>query len=152
MPAKKTPAKKAAKKQAGPLKEKGKPGRPSKFSEAVAAEICERISEGIPMAVICRDSHMPHVTTVDDWAKRHPEFSLSIARARQDGGHYIADRARATARGKGDSTGDVQRDKLIVDTDLKLLAKWFPKDYGDKITADLNHTGEVRIVIGGEIE
>jgi hypothetical protein len=39
-----------------------------------------------------------------------------------------------TARGKGDSTGEVQRDKLIVETDLKLLAKWSPKRYGDKVT------------------
>lgn len=31
----------------------------------------------------------------------------------------------------GDSTGDVRRDRLIVDTDLKLLAKWDPKRYGE---------------------
>jgi hypothetical protein len=42
-----------------------------------------------------------------------------------------------TARGKdaqdgGDSSGDVQRDKLIVDTDLKLLAKWDPRRYGER--------------------
>ena len=27
----------------------------------------------------------------------------------------------------------MQRDKLIIDTDLKLLAKWSPRLYGDKV-------------------
>lgn len=56
----------------------------------------------------------------------------------------IADRVRKTARGKieadgGESSGDVQRDKLIIDTDLKLLAKWDPKRYGEKVTQE--HVG-----------
>lgn len=66
----------------------------------------------------------------------HPAFSADIARARLDGFDAIARRARLTARGKGDSSGDVQRDKLIVETDLKLLAKWDPKRYGDRINVD----------------
>jgi hypothetical protein len=45
----------------------------------------------------------------------------------------IAARTRETARGFGDSSGDVQRDKLIIETDLKLLAKWDPKRYGDRL-------------------
>jgi hypothetical protein len=66
------------------------------------------------------------------------EVSAAIARARVIGHDAIAARARQTARGKtddegGDSTGDVQRDKLIIETDLKLLAKWDPKRYGDLI-------------------
>ena len=66
----------------------------------------------------------------------HPAFSADIARGRLDGFDAIARRARLTTRGKGDSSGDVQRDKLIVETDLKLLAKWDPKRYGDKISVD----------------
>lgn len=57
--------------------------------------------------------------------------------ARDCGFDAIADRLRATARGYGradggDSTADWQRDKLIVETDLKLLAKWCPKRYGER--------------------
>jgi hypothetical protein len=36
----------------------------------------------------------------------------------------------------GESTNDVQRDKLIIETDLKLLAKWNPKKYGDKVNVE----------------
>ena len=36
------------------------------------------------------------------------------------------------ARGiEGHSTGDVQRDKLLIETDFKLLSKFNPKRWGD---------------------
>jgi len=114
-------------------------GRPTFYTDQLAAEICERLAEGEPLAVICRDSHMPSsVVTVWQWAKDRPSLSESIAKARESGWDHIAWKVRKTARGKltyegGDSTGDIQRDKLIIDTDLKLLAKWDPKRYGDKV-------------------
>jgi hypothetical protein len=64
----------------------------------------------------------------------HEDVSRAIARAREDGFDAIAASVRMTARGKGESTADVQRDKLIIDTDIKLLAKWDPKRYGDRMT------------------
>ncbi len=113
-------------------------GRPSEFTEAKASEIVERLSNGEPLAVICRDEHMPHRSTVYAWAKINEELSEHIAHARDDGHDMIAHRARQTLRGKGpkdggESTGDVQRDKAIADFDLKLLAKWDSKRYGDKV-------------------
>jgi hypothetical protein len=113
-------------------------GRPTKYTDKLASEIVERLSTGEPLAQICRDDHMPDRTTVYDWGKANQAFSQRIARARDEGFDAIANRARLTARGKantdgGDSTGDVQRDKLIIETDLKLLAKWAPKQYGDKV-------------------
>lgn len=113
-------------------------GRPSTFTEEIAQEICERMAEGEPLAVICRDDHMPDRSTVYDWQKGNEALSQRIACAREDGFDAIAMRARLTIRGKteeegGESTSDVQRDKAIVDTDLKLLAKWDPKRYGDKV-------------------
>lgn len=76
---------------------------------------------------------MPHRSTVIEWAEKLPEFGRRIAHARATGFDEIARRARLIARGDkaAGSTGDTQRDRLIVDTDLKLLAKWDPKRYGD---------------------
>lgn len=108
-------------------------GRPSKYTDAIAKEIVARLSEGEPLAAICRDDHMPGVTTVWEWQRSKPELSEAIARAREVGFDTIASRLRETARGQGESTADVQRDKLIIDTDLKLLAKWDPKRYGEKL-------------------
>lgn len=109
----------------------------------IVEHIVTELSKGVPLAVICREPGMPCDDTVRNWADKNPDVSRDIARARDAGHDAIAMRLRDTARGKGDSTGDVQRDKLIVETDLKLLAKWNPKKYGDRIT----HAGDAEAPI-----
>lgn len=105
-------------------------GRPSKFTQEVAAEIVARLSTGEPLAVICRDDHMPCDDTVRAWADKDEALSRDIARARETGFDAIALKALEIA---DDTQGDPQRDRLRVDTRLKLLAKWDPKRYGDKL-------------------
>lgn len=68
--------------------------------------------------------------------------ATDIARARDIGFDAIAARTRDVARGTDGSTGDVQRDKLIIETDLKLLAKWSRK-YGERSNIEINHSGTV---------
>ena len=105
-------------------------------SPEIEQKIIKGISHGTPLAVLCRELGVGR-RTVYDWRDADPEFAAHIARARESGYDAIASRTRMTARGKGeeeggDSTGDVQRDKLIIETDLKLLAKWDPKRYGER--------------------
>lgn len=120
------------------LRPKDLGGRPREYDRAaMTAAICGRLATGEPMTVICRDLGVP-VRTVNDWRQQDADIAARFDEARDMGGDSIAWRARQTARGKGDghggdSTGDVQRDKLIIDTDLKLLAKWDPRRYGDKV-------------------
>lgn len=109
-------------------------GRPSKFTPELADEICERLASGEPLAKICRDEHMPERVTVHEWRKGDEAFSLRYAYARDDWHDSIAHRARQTARGLGDSKQDVSRDKLIIDTDMKLLACWDRERYGTQRT------------------
>lgn len=106
-------------------------GRPSKRTEEVEDAIIEGLSSGTPLTVICQPQEMPCPDVVRDWINSDPEFSRAIACARDTGFDVIAHRVRETARGRGDSTGDVVRDKLIIETDLKLLAKWDPKRYAE---------------------
>jgi hypothetical protein len=113
-------------------------GRKSTYNDRDAHEIAARLSVGEPLAQICRDSWMPTDRTVRNWMEANAGFASVIARAREVGFDAIAQRTRLTARGKteadgGDSQGDVQRDKLIIETDLKLLAKWDPKRYGERV-------------------
>jgi len=115
-------------------------GRPSLYTEALASEITDRLSTGEALSWICRDAHMPAVRTVNAWTEQFPAFSASFARSRKEGFNAIAERCRETARGRGDSDGDVQRDRLIIDTDLKLLARWWPQLYG--VRAELALTGD----------
>lgn len=95
---------------------------------------------------------MPHWTAVYDWMEKNKEFSLRIAHARELGEEAIAqecldiaDTAKndwMEAHGKDDvgyklNGEHIQRSKLRIETRLKLLAKWNPRKWGDKV--DLNH-------------
>ncbi len=111
-------------------------GRPSIKTPEIVDAVCEAVSQGTPLVEACRDNGTSK-STWNDWIAADKELSVRFARAREDGNDAIAYRARKTARGLaslegGDSTGDVQRDKLIIETDLKLLAKW-DRRYGDKM-------------------
>lgn len=126
-------------------------GRPSTFTQEIADEICARLSKGEPLAHICRDENMPAVRTISDWKKAHEQFSADFARARDEGFDQIAASCLDIADdGTSDTYMDedgnertntevIQRSKLRIETRLKLLAKWDPKRYGDKITQE--HTG-----------
>jgi hypothetical protein len=139
-------------------------GRPSLYTDAVASEICERLSKGEPLAVICRDEHMPGYRTVFDWQNTRPEFSAAIAHAREAGFDEIAAECLAIADHTANDTkfiasenGNeravpdsewISRSKLRVETRLKLLAKWDPKRYGDRL--NLDHSGEMKVTLTAE--
>lgn len=117
------------------------------LTEALIETLLEEMSEGKPLRQWCRENRVSK-SAVYVQIEGDPGLQGRIARARKAGWSAIAHRVRQTARGKtadegGDSAGDVQRDKLIIDTDLKLLAKWDPKRYGEKVA--LEHSGQVDI-------
>lgn len=150
--------------------EKNKPtsvkrGRPSLFTQEIADSICARLSKGEPLAVICRDEGMPGVQTVSDWKLVHTNFSVGIARAREEGFDAIAaecleiantplegvetsTKLGITEEKRGDMLG---HRKLQIETRLKLLAKWDPKRYGDRLelTGDPERPMQSTLNIGG---
>ena len=107
-------------------------GRTSSYTPEKLHQIGVRLGQGEPLTSICAELGVCD-DTVRNWMAKDEEIARAIARAREEGEQSIAYRLRQTARGSGDSTGDVQRDKLIIDTDLKLLAKFNPKRWGDKV-------------------
>lgn len=123
--------------------------RPTKRTKAIDDEICEKISIGIPLAEICRQEHMPNRATIYDWINADQNFLQRIARARELGYDAIAEEtlqiaddatndwmSRKNFKGEEETvlnTEHVQRSKLRIETRLKLLSKWFPKKYGDKL-------------------
>ena len=118
-----------------------KTGRPSKYTPELAAEIARRLSDGEPLRQICRDEHMPHWTAIYEWMARDQDLSLHIARAREVGQDAIAEEIyremsadpEREERGRIDP-GYVQLIKARAEIKLKLLAKWNPKRYGDRVT------------------
>ena len=138
-------------------------GRPTKRTPAITAEICRRLSKGEPLAGICRDAHMPSTRTVSDWRAADADLSADIARAREDGFDAIAletleiadDDSRdweAITNDKGVCVGvkvdgeHVTRSKLRIETRLKLLSKWSPARYGDRITAEVTGAGGTPLI------
>lgn len=115
-----------------PKRKVGAPkGSGSKYTEALAQEICERISRGEPLTQICRDSHMPQRSNVHCWRAEHEGFAGRFARARECGFDAIAAECMRIADDKmGDP--DPSSRRVRVETRLKLLAKWNPKTYGER--------------------
>jgi transposase-like protein len=120
-------------------------GRPSLKTTELVATICERLAMGEPLAAICRDEGMPHPSTVRDWMAADETVSRAIARAREDGEDWlaaecleIADDGSRDYETKEDGRevvdhDHIQRSKLRIDTRLKLLSKWNPKKYGERL-------------------
>ena len=125
-------------------------GARSTYTDELANEIIERLSEGEPLRQICRDPHMPSWMSVYRWMDANADFALRIARARELGEDAIAqecfdiaDNAANDYMERSDNNGGtgwqlngehIQRSKLRIETRLKLLAKWNPKKYGEKVT------------------
>lgn len=101
---------------------------------------------------------MPSYSSVWAWQGSIPTFSEAIVRAREAGHDAIALEALAIADDKSHDTmmvgeGDneretantewISRSKLRVETRLKLLAKWDPKRYGERLHTE--HSGTVVI-------
>lgn len=110
--------------------------------------ICEQIADGIPLREICRQSGMPAWRTVYDWVGADEAFAAAIARAREMGHEAIAEETvemvdaepERGPDGKVDP-GWVAHTKLRVEHRLKLLAKWSPKKYGDKLDTTVSAPG-----------
>jgi len=97
---------------------------------------------------------MPCDDTVRNWAASDPAFARDIARARESGFDRIAldaiaiadevtdkDTITFTRQGEEVSMPNkewILRSKLRVETRLKLLSKWDPKRYGDKVTTEIS--------------
>jgi hypothetical protein len=136
-------------------------GRPSLYTDEILETICQGLSKGIPLTVICEPDGMPSPGTVRRWQAEDDAVSDAIARAREDGEFALAEQCLAISderEGRAimadgaevavvfDSTA-VQRNKLRIDTRLKLLAKFNPKRWGDKVDVAAKHSGVVGMAI-----
>lgn len=119
--------------------------------------VIDGISHGTPLLQLCREQGIGKSTWYR-WVDDDGDLAGRFAGARVSGFDAIAERLRLTARGLeekdgGESSGDIQRDKLIIETDLKLLAKWDPKRYGELIKlAGADGTGPIaQTVLSGDL-
>ena len=149
-----------------PIAPKKPTGRPSTYNPDIARSMCEQLSEGIPLREICRQEGYPAWRTVYDWMRKDPDLSTAIAHARDVGYDAMAEECLTiadtpllgeevseseTPDGKDEDGNPIMRKvvtikkvdmlghrKLQIETRLKLLAKFNPKKYGDKVV----HSGD----------
>lgn len=131
--------------------QKKKTGRPSKYTPEIAQEMCKMLADGIPLREICRQEGFPAWQTVYDWMWKDDSLgedgvglSVAIAKAREIGQDAIAEQIwievnqepeRILSEGGGRiDPGYVQWQRVKAEIGLKLLAKWNPKRYGDKVS------------------
>jgi hypothetical protein len=112
-------------------------GRPTLYSRKLADQICDRLAEGTPLSVICRDADMPAARTVRHWQRRHPELLPVILAARTEAAQTLADQCLLICE---NVHGNVERDRLRITTRMWLASKLGPKTFGDKLTADVTTT------------
>jgi len=139
-------------------KAKAKMGRPPEaVPEAVAEEIVEWISQGKTLREFCRLEGKPAWRTVYAWMEKDKDFYARIAHARDLGYDAIAeetleiiDTAPEFAESWSQNGGSKHRDsahaawlKNRVEQRMKLLAKWSPKKYGDKVGVE--HSGAIAL-------
>ena len=124
----------------------GSAGRPTKYTQKLADEICTRLAGGEPFSTICRDEHMPAFCTLWRWERAHPEFKAQTQMALEHGTHYLASDCLRIA---DDTEMDVANRKLMVDTRMRLIGKWNRKGYGDKI--EVEETKKLEDFSEGEI-
>lgn len=122
-------------------------GRPSSFTQEIASEICERISDGESLRSICKSDDMPDKATVFRWLAdaTNESFRDQYARAREVQADTLFEECLDIA---DDSSRDtktledgrevvdnevVQRSRLRVDTRKWMAGKLRPKVYGDKL-------------------
>lgn len=124
-----------------------------------AQMLADYVSGGMPLAQACRTLDINLATTYDRMSK-WPTFAEMMNKARDAGYDMIAidcleiaDDTSAdtieTRYGVKPNKEFIARSKLRVETRLKLLAKWHPKKYGEKLEIE-QKTANVAIPVGND--
>ena len=109
-------------------------GRPTDYTEELAAEICRRLSEEEGGLVeVCKADDMPARSSVYLWLSKYPAFSDMYARAREDLGVFVAHKGVKEAT----SASDAQLGRLQFDARKWLASKLAAKQFGDRVTTEL---------------
>ena len=129
-----------------------------------AQMIAEYVSDGMTLTSAARTVGVP-VRTIYGWIDASERFAAMMEKARLDGFDAIADQVVQIA---DDTDNDyvegtdrfgrpkimldkehIQRSKLRAEVRLKLLAKWHPKKYGDKLEIE-SKNANVAIPVGDD--
>ncbi len=129
-------------------------GRPTLFTETLAASICQRIADGETIRAICGSAAMPGTTTVFRWLASgerkgfREQYEAAVQIRLETLGDALIELADApierNAAGAIDGAA-VQMRRLQIETRRWILSKLLPRKYGDRM--GLDHQGGVSLVV-----
>ena len=132
-------------------------GRPvSKPDPVIVEKVLEHVALGGTLRAFCRQKGMPSYRTLYRWLDKDQEFlSRFTYVSRFLGARAIAEEALALVDtpppviGEGDNArmdnAHVNWMRSRSDLRLKLLSKWYPQEYGDKVGIDAK--GDINLTI-----
>jgi hypothetical protein len=110
-------------------------GRPTKYTEELAAEIITSLQAGVSMLKVSERKHMPHISSIYRWQGELPAFREACAYAQRMRTHAMVDEGQAILDSCDDSSGNAPVAKARERANFRLaIAKCRNKeDYGDNI-------------------
>lgn len=130
----------------------GRPrGGQTKYTRALADEICRRLSEGETLQAICREAHVPSIGTVLGWVTDDRDgFAERYARAREAQAHVYAGEIVDLADAGEARMANVELLRVRIDARKWFAAKVLPKKYGDRVALAGDSESPLRVVIQGD--
>lgn len=141
-------------------------GRPSSYTEEIAALILERLADGESLRTICSTDDMPHRSTVFRWLSQNEEFRDQYAHAREEQADALFDELLEIAddgrndwmerKNKDDQNigwvenGEaLRRSALRIEARKWMASKLLPKKYGDRSQMEVSGPdgGALQVVI-----
>ena len=122
-------------------KYRAKTGRPTKYTDELAAEILDRISQGELITSIVADKHTPSWPTVWDWMQHNQAFANAYKRARKGQAPLMIESGAQGLRDCDDARGNapvLKADKLAQY--YRFMAQSYdPEQFGDR--SNVVHSG-----------
>jgi hypothetical protein len=115
-------------------------GRPTDYSEEVAARICLELMNGRALCEITQADDMPAQSTVYKWLLRHPEFVEMYNAGRRFQAETMADRAVVMACRGASAITDPQAAAVQLNAIKWAAGRLDPRKYGE--SKNLNIGGQ----------
>ena len=118
-------------------------GRPTDYTEDLAAEFCSRIALGQSLRAVVAMDDMPSHGSIYKWFNIHEGFVEQYARAKQDSADSRADQIEDIADKVLVGEYDPQAARVAIDAFKWTSGKHRPKKYGERTTTE--HTGSLKV-------
>lgn len=102
--------------------------RPRDFDPALAEQICDRVSNGESLSVICRDRDLPLPATFLRWVKQDSILAAQFQEAQQFRLDVLAEEMLVVS----DEVEDARKSRVQVDARKFLTERLAPEKYGQR--------------------